>query len=199
MPRRRTCTRHARWLAAAVALLALTGLAPLQAAAPEAPAPVVNRARIEGVINPFSARYLERAIRETERSGAAALVVELDTPGGLDTAMRSMIQAELNSHAPVIVYVAPSGARAASAGMFITLAAHVAAMAPGTAAVSACMPMASCIPTAAASARSAREKTAISSSPIVLTTRPSQALVTAASRARQPPLSSRAVRSPCCS
>jgi membrane-bound serine protease (ClpP class) len=94
--------------------------------------PVVYRARVEGVINPFSARYLERAIRETERAGAAALVLELDTPGGLDTAMRDMMQAELNSHAPVIVYVAPMGARAASAGMFITIAAHLAAMAPGT-------------------------------------------------------------------
>jgi membrane-bound serine protease (ClpP class) len=95
--------------------------------------PVVYRARVEGVINPFSARYLERAIRETETAGAAALVLELDTPGGLDSAMRDMIQAELNSHAPVIVFVAPRGARAASAGMFITLTGHVAAMAPGTA------------------------------------------------------------------
>lgn len=95
--------------------------------------PVVYRARVEGVINPFSARYLERAIRETERAGAAALLLELDTPGGLDSAMRAMLQAELNSHAPVIVYVAPAGARAASAGMFVTLAAHLAAMAPGTA------------------------------------------------------------------
>ena len=96
------------------------------------PTPIIYRARVEGVINPFSARYLERAIRETEREGAAALVLELDTPGGLDTAMRAMMKAMLNSHAPVIVYVSPSGARAASAGMFITLAAHVAAMAPGT-------------------------------------------------------------------
>ncbi len=94
--------------------------------------PTVYLARVDGVINPFSARYLERAIRETERAGAAAVVLELDTPGGLDSAMRDMIQAELNSHAPVIVYVAPMGARAASAGMFITIAAHLAAMAPGT-------------------------------------------------------------------
>ncbi|MCJ7751182.1 MAG: nodulation protein NfeD, partial [Armatimonadetes bacterium] len=64
------------------------------------------------MINPFSARYLERAIREAEREGAAALVLELDTPGGLDTAMRAMMKAMLNSHAPVIVYVSPSGARA---------------------------------------------------------------------------------------
>jgi membrane-bound serine protease (ClpP class) len=135
MAAQRGSTRRTRSIAAVCILAALAfgvvdRFGPARAAAS---APVVYRARIEGVINPFSARYLQRAVRETERSGAAALVVELDTPGGLDTAMRSMIQAELNSHAPVIVYVAPSGARAASAGMFITLAAHLAAMAPGTA------------------------------------------------------------------
>ncbi len=123
-----------RWSLAALAVggvLAMFGaFAPAGAGGAR---PVVYLARVDGVINPFSARYLERAIRQTERAGAAALVLELDTPGGLDTAMRDMIQAELNSHAPVIVYVAPSGARAASAGMFITMAAHLAAMAPGTA------------------------------------------------------------------
>ena len=121
------------WLAAvaAVAACAVAGVSrPVGAGVADR---VVYRARVEGVINPFSARYLQRAIRETEQAGAAALVLELDTPGGLDTAMRSMIQAELNSHAPVIVYVSPSGARAASAGMFIAIAAHLAAMAPGTA------------------------------------------------------------------
>jgi membrane-bound serine protease (ClpP class) len=127
---RRTRSIAAACILSALALGAVDRFDPARAAAS---APVVYRARIEGVINPFSARYLQRAVRETERAGAAALIVELDTPGGLDTAMRSMIQAELNSHAPVIVYVAPSGARAASAGMFITLAAHLAAMAPGTA------------------------------------------------------------------
>jgi membrane-bound serine protease (ClpP class) len=121
-------TQVALLLGAVVALLG-----PQQEPAGAQARPVVYRARVDGVINPFSARYLERAIRETERAGAAALVLELDTPGGLDSAMRDMIQAELNSHAPVIVYVAPSGARAASAGMFVTLAAHLAAMAPGTA------------------------------------------------------------------
>ena len=120
-------------LGAAAALLS-SQASHVMGAAPggDKPTPMVYRARVQGVINPFSAQYLERAIRETEREGAAALVLELDTPGGLDTAMRSMIKAMLNSHAPVIVYVSPSGARAASAGMFITIAAHVAAMAPGT-------------------------------------------------------------------
>jgi len=63
---------------------------------------------------------------------AAALVIELDTPGGLDTSMRSIVKDIMAAGIPVIVYVAPPGARAASAGVFITLAAHVAAMAPGT-------------------------------------------------------------------
>jgi len=118
---------------AAAALLSLPGGGLAGAAQRAEPARTVYRARIDGVINPFSARYLQRAIRETEQAGGAALVLELDTPGGLDTAMRDMIQAEMNSHAPVIVYVSPSGARAASAGMFVTLASHLAAMAPGTA------------------------------------------------------------------
>jgi membrane-bound serine protease (ClpP class) len=118
---------------ASMAAVSITLSAAAQSRDPALRSPVIYRARIEGVVNPFSAHYLERAIRETERAGAAALIVELDTPGGLDTAMRSMIKAELNAHVPIIVYVSPSGARAASAGMFIALAAHVVAMAPGTA------------------------------------------------------------------
>jgi len=125
--------RGAFFALAAAALLSLPGGGLARAAERTEPARTVYRARIEGVINPFSARYLQRAIRETEQAGGAALVLELDTPGGLDSAMRAMIQAEMNSHVPVIVYVSPSGARAASAGMFVTLAAHLAAMAPGTA------------------------------------------------------------------
>lgn len=94
--------------------------------------PPVHVIEIKGVINPLTARYLERAVAEAEQAGAGALIVQLDTPGGLDTAMREMTQAMLGSRVPIIVYVAPSGARAASAGMFLTIAAHVAAMAPGT-------------------------------------------------------------------
>jgi membrane-bound serine protease (ClpP class) len=85
---------------------------------------------VSGVINPLTARYLEAGLREAD--AAAAVVVRLNTPGGLETSMRRMVQAMLNSAVPVVVYVAPPGARAASAGMFITLAAHVAAMAPAT-------------------------------------------------------------------
>lgn len=89
-------------------------------------------ATLEGVINPLSASYLIRALSRAQDEGAQVLVLQLDTPGGLDTSMRVMTQTMLAAQIPVIVYVAPSGARAASAGMFITVAAHVAAMAPGT-------------------------------------------------------------------
>lgn len=87
---------------------------------------------IDGVINPVTAQYLHRSIERSGSEGTTALVVRLNTPGGLEKSMREMSQDILNSPVPVIVFVAPSGARAASAGVFITLAAHVAAMAPGT-------------------------------------------------------------------
>ncbi len=86
----------------------------------------------EGVINPVASQYMEENIRLANRSDAQALVIELDTPGGLDSSMRSIIKSIIGSDVPVVVYVAPNGARAASAGVFITLAANVAAMAPGT-------------------------------------------------------------------
>lgn len=87
---------------------------------------------VDGVINPVSSEYIAKSIRKAVKRGAEALVIELDTPGGLDTSMRSIVKDIVSSEVPVVVYVAPSGARAASAGVFITLAAHVAAMAPGT-------------------------------------------------------------------
>ncbi len=87
---------------------------------------------IQGVINPVSAEYIERGIHLSNTHRARALVIELDTPGGLDTSMRKIIKSINQSAVPVVVYVFPSGARAASAGVFITMAAHVAAMAPGT-------------------------------------------------------------------
>jgi membrane-bound serine protease (ClpP class) len=88
--------------------------------------------RVEGVIAPSSADFIISAIRQAHRESAEALIIELDTPGGLDVSMRSVIKEMLGAERPVIAYVSPSGARAASAGTFITLAAHVAAMAPGT-------------------------------------------------------------------
>ena len=95
-------------------------------------APFVYRVVIDGAISPASAEFLADAIERAEDEGAAALVVELDTPGGLVDSTRDIVQAILASRVPIIVYVAPSGARAGSAGVFITLAAHVAAMAPST-------------------------------------------------------------------
>ncbi|MBH0207500.1 MAG: nodulation protein NfeD [Nitrospira sp.] len=89
-------------------------------------------ATYEGVINPVAAEYLHDALAFAQSSGAHALILKLDTPGGLDTSMRLMIKDMTASTTPVIVYVAPSGGRAASAGVFLTMAAHVAAMAPGT-------------------------------------------------------------------
>jgi membrane-bound serine protease (ClpP class) len=92
----------------------------------------VNLVTIDGSINPASSDYLQQAIAQSESEGAVAVLVELDTPGGLLVATKDIVQGMLNAKVPVIVYVAPRGAWAASAGAFITLAAHVAAMAPGT-------------------------------------------------------------------
>ena len=89
-------------------------------------------ATYEGVINPVAAEYLHDALSEAHALGASALVIKLDTPGGLDTSMRLIIKDITAAPFPVVVYVSPSGGRAASAGVFITLAAHVAAMTPGT-------------------------------------------------------------------
>ncbi len=87
---------------------------------------------VNGVINPVASEYIARSIQSASETKAEALVIQLDTPGGLDTSMRSIVKDIIASTVPVVVYVSPSGARAASAGVFITLAAHVAAMAPGT-------------------------------------------------------------------
>ncbi len=87
---------------------------------------------LEGMISPVTVRLVETAIDRAQRSGASALVIQLDTPGGLERSMRAICQQLLNAPLPVVVFVAPTGARAASAGVFITMAAHVAAMAPAT-------------------------------------------------------------------
>ena len=97
-----------------------------------ASAPGVLVATISGSINPVSAEYLVSAIERAEEEGAALLVVELDTPGGLDSSMRQMVREILRTDVPVAVYVSPSGARAASAGVLVTIASDVAAMATGT-------------------------------------------------------------------
>lgn len=95
--------------------------------------PLVKTMRIDGPISPAASLYVRRAIGIAEESRAQALLINLDTPGGLDDSMRSIIQDIFASEVPVIVYVSPKGARAASAGAIITLASHIAAMAPGTA------------------------------------------------------------------
>lgn len=88
--------------------------------------------RVDSIINPVTAEFIDENIKRAAAKDAALVVVQLDTPGGLDTAMREIVKGILNSPVPIAVYVAPSGARAASAGVFITMAADVAAMAPGT-------------------------------------------------------------------
>lgn len=87
---------------------------------------------VQGVINPVTSEFIEKSISKANKRSVETLVIMLDTPGGLDTSMRDIIKAINSSAVPVVVYVAPSGARAASAGVFITMAAHIAAMAPGT-------------------------------------------------------------------
>lgn len=87
---------------------------------------------IHDAITPASSSYFLRGLHHAEQSGAELMIVRLNTPGGLDTSMREMIQAMLVSNVPVAIYVAPSGSRAASAGTYMLYASHVAAMAPGT-------------------------------------------------------------------
>jgi len=88
--------------------------------------------QIADAISPGTAEFIKSGIKSAEEKGAACLIIELDTPGGLAESMRMIVQNILASTVPVVVYVAPSGARAASAGVMITMAADVAAMAPGT-------------------------------------------------------------------
>ena len=104
----------------------------LAALAPRSNAGEVVVARMTGIIGPSSARFMVEAIGRAEERGAECVIIEMDTPGGLDESMRQIVKKIMASKVPVVVYVAPSGSRAASAGVFITMAAHVAAMAPGT-------------------------------------------------------------------
>jgi membrane-bound serine protease (ClpP class) len=116
-------TRRAGFVA-----LVLLGFAGLASAAP---APVAT-IELEGVISPVTLRLVGIAIDRAQAERAQALVIQLDTPGGLERSMRAIVQRMMNAEVPIIVFVAPTGARAASAGVFITMAAHVAAMAPAT-------------------------------------------------------------------
>ena len=114
-----------------VVLLLLGGFAVL--AQPQPPSgPVVDLIVIDGGINPAVDDFIRGSIERARGKRARALIIQLDTPGGLLTSTRSIVKEILGAPVPVIVYVAPSGAGAGSAGVFITLAAHIAAMAPGT-------------------------------------------------------------------
>jgi membrane-bound serine protease (ClpP class) len=148
----RLSAKASRWALLAAVLLLAAGISvvalPAVAAQPAAPAVAAAAAQpttttqsgaapvwvttAKGIIDPVLADYLVDTMKQAAEARAAALIIELDTPGGLDTAMREIIQAQLNSWIPVVVYVYPEGARAASAGVFILMGSDVAAMAPQT-------------------------------------------------------------------
>lgn len=117
-------------LASVVLLLSLGALA--SAGHAQGSGSHVVELSVEGVVDPFLASYIQEELEDAEAEGAAAVLVRIDTPGGLSSSMREIIQAILGSRVPVVCWVGPEGARAASAGAFILIACPVAAMAPGT-------------------------------------------------------------------
>ncbi len=119
--------RRTLWLIFLTSLLLVAGVQPLFAES----RPVVVL-EVGGVINPLTTQYLERGLRVARDRNAQLVIIKMDTPGGLETAMRDIVQLLLDAGLPTVVYVTPGGARATSAGLFILLAADIAAMAPAT-------------------------------------------------------------------
>jgi membrane-bound serine protease (ClpP class) len=121
------------WLPIVVAgVFACTAACPAQEKSFDARPGSVCLIEINGAIGPATADYVSRAIKEAEVANSQCLIIQLDTPGGLLDSTKQIVQAFYASTVPVVVYVAPAGANAGSAGCFITLAADVAAMAPNT-------------------------------------------------------------------
>ena len=114
-----------------LSVVALTSWGAEDEPAPSAPRSAVM-IEIKDAIGPATSDFFVRSLAEAKSRGAPLFIVQMDTPGGLDSAMRDMIQAIIASPVPVVMYVAPSGARAASAGTYLLYASHVAAMAPAT-------------------------------------------------------------------
>tara|TARA_B100002049_G_scaffold236852_1_gene224873 strand:+ start:11547 stop:12962 length:1416 start_codon:yes stop_codon:yes gene_type:complete len=110
----------------------MIGLVATMALAAPADTPRVPEISLDGAVGPATADFVVDAIQQAEADGAPVIILRIDTPGGLSTAMRDIVQAILNSTVPVVGYVAPAGARAASAGTYILMATHIAAMAPAT-------------------------------------------------------------------
>ena len=127
MPLRQRLVFVRRLLLLAVALALLAA-----ACGPGGPEGAVHVLKADGDVNPVMARYIDRGIDQAEDAKALAVVIELDTPGGLMSSMEDIVKRIEQDRIPVIVYVSPKGAKAASAGTFITMAANIAAMAPST-------------------------------------------------------------------
>jgi membrane-bound serine protease (ClpP class) len=128
MPRRQRLVFVRRLLLLAVALALLAAAC----GGPGGPEGAVHVLKADGDVNPVMARYIDRGIDQAEDAKAIAVVIELDTPGGLMTSMEDIVKRIEKDRIPVIVFVSPKGAKAASAGTFITMAANIAAMAPST-------------------------------------------------------------------
>ena len=117
---------------AILAVFSISMLSKVQPGFCDGPKREVMVITVDGVINPVSAEFIQKGVTKANDKKYEALVIELDTPGGLDTSMRSIVKEIIGSGVPVIVYVSPSGSRAASAGVFIAMAANIAAMSTGT-------------------------------------------------------------------